>query len=144
VALVDANVASYAAAGVTAFDGTGVDVSSGAIRQIVVSDLDGDGDTESLVAFGGTGFSTLLLIDADSGAALTVARDSVPVAAPDTGPTTEPPAASSQTQRVLAVADLNGDGLMEFVLHVWEGTGSSVIVNSYDGSEVTAVLTTTC
>ncbi len=125
IALVDASVDSYAAAGVAAFEGTGVDAASGEIQQIVVSDLDGDGDTESLVAFGGTGFSTLLLIDADSGAALTVARDNVPVAAPDTGPTTEPPAASSETHRTLAVADLNGDGLMEFVVHAWEDTDAT-------------------
>ncbi len=144
IALVDADVDAYATAGVAAFNGTGVDATTGQIRQIVVTDLDGDGDTESLVAFGGTGFSALLLIDADSGAALTVASDNVPVAVPDTGPTTDPPAASSESHRTLAVADLNGDGLMEFVVHAWEGDDASVIINTYDGTEVTAVLTTTC
>lgn len=144
IALVDAQVDSYVAAGAAAFEGTGVDTTSGTIEQIVVSDLDGDGDDESLLAFGGTGFSTLLLVDADSGAALTVARDSVPAADPDTASTTEPTAASSETHRILAVADLNGDGLMEFVAHAWEGTDATVIVNSYDGTEVTPVLTTTC
>ena len=147
IALVDAQIDSYTAAGDAVFDGTGVDTASGTIQQIVVSDLDGDGDDESLVTFGGTDFSTLLLIDADSGASLTVARDSVPVAAPDTGATTEPTEPiepSSETYRTLAVADLNGDGLMEFVVHAWEGTDTSVIVNSYDGTEVTAVLTTRC
>jgi hypothetical protein len=43
------------------------------------------------------------------------------------------------------VADLNGDGLMEFVVHAWETSDeSSVIVHEFDGTEVTAVLTTTC
>jgi hypothetical protein len=144
IALVDAQVDSYLAAGAAAFEGTGVDAASGTIQQIVVSDLDGDGDDESLVAFGGTGFSTLLLIDADSGASVTVARDNSPDAAPDTGATTEPGTVSSQTHRTLAVADLNGDGLMEFIVHAWEATDATVIVNSYDGTEVTAVLTTGC
>ena len=144
IALVNAQVDSYLAAGRAAFDGTGVDATSGTIQQIVVSDLDGDGDDESLVAFGGTGFSTLLLIDADSSASVTVARDNVPVAAPDTGPTTEPGTVSSLTHRTLAVADLNGDGLMEFVVHAWEATSATVVVNSYDGAEVTAVLTADC
>jgi len=147
IALVDAQIDSYAAAGVAAFEGTGVDAATGTIQQIVVSDLDGDGDDESLVTFGGTDFSALLLIDADTGTSLTVARDNVPVAAPDTGATTETTEAtepSSETYRTLAVADLNGDGLMEFVVHAWEGTDATVIVNSYDGTEVTAVLTAGC
>ncbi len=144
IALVDASVDSYVAAGVAAFEGTGVDAASGQLQQIVVTDLDGDGDSESLVAFGGADFSALLLIDADSGSALTVARDNVPAAAPDTGPTTEPPEASFERHRTLAVADLNGDGLMEFIVHAWEDNRASVIVNTYDGTEVTAVLTTSC
>lgn len=146
VALVDATIDSYVAAGVAAFDDTDTDASSGSIEQLVVADLDGDGDTESLLAFGGAEFSALLLIDADSGAALTVARDVAAVAAPDTGATTEPPAPGPfERHRTLAVADLNGDGLMEFVAHVWESEGeTSVIVYDYDGTEVTAVLTTSC
>ncbi len=144
IALVDATVDSYVAAGVAAFEGTGVDAASGELEQIVVTDLDGDGDSESLVAFEGADFATLLLIDADSGTALTVALDNVPVATPDTGATTEPPDASFEQQRVLAVADVNGDGLMEFVTHAYEGNESTVIVHTYDGTEVTAVLTTNC
>ncbi len=145
IAVVDATVASYVDAGVAAFDDTGVDASSGELEQIVVTDLDGDGDSESLVAFEGADFSTLLLIDADSGTALTVARDNVPVATVDTAAaTTEPPEASFEQQRVLAVADVNGDGLMEFTTHAFEGDESTVIVHTYDGTEVTAVLTTSC
>ena len=147
IALVDAQIDSYAAAGVAAFEGTGVDAAGGTIQQIVVTDLDGDGDDESLVTFGGSDFSALLLIDADSGRSLTVARDNVAVAPTDTGATTEttePADPSSETYRTLAVADLNGDGLMEFIVHAWEDADATVIVNSYDGTEVTAVLTAGC
>lgn len=146
IALVDATIDAYTSAGIAAFDDTDVDASAGAIDQLVVTDLDGDGDTESLVAFGGDGFSALLLIDADSGSALTVARDTAPVAAPTTGATTDPPAPGSfERHRTLAVADLNGDGLMEFVAHTWESeSDTTVIVYEYDGTEVTAVLTTGC
>jgi hypothetical protein len=145
IALVDAEVAAYVAAGIAAFEGTDVDAGTGEIQQIVVSDLDGDGDSESLVAFGGTGFSALLLIDADSGTSLTVARDGVPTAAPSTSATTDQPAVPFESHRILAVADLNGDGLMEFVVHAWETSdATSVIVHEFDGTEVTAVLTTSC
>ena len=154
IALVVADVAKYTAAGVAAFDGTGIDASTGAIRQIVVTDLDGDGDSESLVAFDGSGFSALLLIDADTGTSITVSRDFIAPVAPTTTPTGSAPAApaepvpapdtSAQTYRTLAVADLNGDGLMEFVVHAWEGSGAQVIVDSYDGTQVSAVLTAGC
>lgn len=146
VALVDAAVDSYVAAGIAAFDDIEVDASTGTIEQLVVADLDGDGDTESLVAFAGADFSALLLIDADSGAALTVARDAAPAAPPATGATTDPPAPEPvERHRTLAVADLNGDGLMEFVAHQWEDENDAgVVVYDYDGTEVTAVLTTTC
>jgi len=145
VALVDADVESYVTAGIAAFESIGVDASAGEIQQIVVADLDGDGDSESLVAFGGTGFSTLLLIDADSGAALIVARDGIAEAAPSTAASTTSAPNTWESYRTLAVADLNGDGLMEFVLHAWESEDdTSVVVHEYDGSEVTAVLTTSC
>ncbi|NKB41079.1 MAG: hypothetical protein GKR86_08560 [Ilumatobacter sp.] len=139
IALVTAQVDSCLSAGRTAFEDTGIDATSGTIRQIVVSDLDGDG---SLVAYSGIGFSVLLLIDADSGASLTVARDNVSVIASDTSVTTEPDSVSHQTHRTLAVADLNGDRIMEFVVHAWEATKTGVVVHSYCGAEVTAVLTT--
>lgn len=149
IAVVDADIESYTAAGVASFEGTDVDASTGSVDQIVVSDLDGDGDSESLVAFGGDDFSSLLLIDADSGAATTVARDFLPVAAPAPGATTPPttaPAAPVERFRVLAVADLNGDGLAEFVTHAWNDADevTEVIVNTYDGSEVDSVLTASC
>lgn len=155
IAMVDADVAAYAAAGVAAFDGTGVDADSGTIRQIVVADLDGDRDSESLVEFGGDDFSTLLLIDADSGDAIRVARDYPrDPPGPEASDTDEPVDATTTTlprppvdaYRVLAVADLNGDGLMEFVTHVWNDRdeNAEVVVNTYDGEGVDSVLTASC
>ena len=150
IAAVDAEVEAYVAAGEAAFDGTDIDATGGRIEQIIVTDLDGDGDSESLVSFGGDGFSTLLLIDADTGAALTVSRDGIETAPATsdaaTTTTTIADTATSETYRTLAVADLNGDGLMEFVVHAFveDDEESTVIVNSYDGTEVTAVLTTGC
>lgn len=158
VAVVTTSVDSYVAAGQAAFAGTGVDASSGAIQQLVVADLDGDGDTESLVAFGGDGFSTLLLIDANTGASIRIARSAAsttppttttegddPAGAttvsPDTSPATTSPA---DTFRTLAVVDLNGDGRFEIVAHAFEGSSAEVTVSTYDGTEVTAVLTAGC
>lgn len=152
IGLVDAAIPSYRAAGEASFEGSGIDASSGSVNQIVVTDLDGDRDSESLVAFGGDGFSSLLLIDADSGAVTRVARDFP--SEPDTPAgttladvtTTTGPPAPIDTYRILAVADLNGDGLTEFITHVWNDRNENarVVVNTYDGAEVTPVLTAGC
>ncbi|MGA9277752.1 hypothetical protein [Ilumatobacter sp.] len=152
IAVVDADVASYRAAGIAAFDGIGVDADSGEIRQIVVTDLDGDLDSESLVAFGGEDFAALLLIDADSGAAITVSRDypREPETSDEPPPsdvtTTTVPRPPIDTYRVLAVADLNGDGLAEIVTHVWNDRNeiAEVVVHAYDGAETDAVLSARC
>ncbi len=148
VAVVDASVASYVAAGEAAFDDLDVDASEGTIQQLVVADLDGDGDTEALVAFGGTGFSALLLIDADSGASITIARSVTETSTPTTvaegdtpGDATTTPA---DTFRTLAVADLNGDGRFEIVAHAFAGDDAAVTVSTYDGTEVDPVLATGC
>jgi hypothetical protein len=150
VAVVDADIAAYVAAGVATFEGAGVDTSDGTIEQLVVADLDGDGDTESIVAFGGDTFGALLIIDADSGRAITVAQDNETTPAAAQGDaagatTTAAPAPSpSRTYRTLAVADVNGDGLMEVIVHSWVGDDARVAVNTYNGDEVDAVLTASC
>ncbi len=142
VAVVGADVESYAEAGRAAFEGTDVDPVDGRIDQIVVADLDGDGDSESLVAFGNSGYSTLLLVDADTSNAVTVARDfeTAPSTPTDTGTPSEP----ASTYRTLTVADLDGDGFMEFVVHSWVGGVATVTAYTYDGDGVDAVLSVTC
>lgn len=144
---IDDEVPAYAAAGAAAFaDVDGVDAESGQVDQIVISDLDGDGDTESLVVYGkdpdslgDPGFSGLLLIDADSGEATTVER-SAGEATPDQPDSFSP----IDTYRVLDVADLNGDGLMEIVSRSWYFEGAGVSVHTYDGSTLSEVVATGC
>lgn len=148
VGLVDATIDSYVAAGEAAFDDFGIDTSDGTIQQLVVTDLDGDGDSEALVAFGADNFSALLLIDADSGTSLTISRSVATTVTPTTvaeddepgEPTTTP----AETFRTLAVADLNGDGRFEIVAHAFEGSSAEVTVSTYDGTEVNPVLTAGC
>ncbi|MEP4649879.1 MAG: hypothetical protein ABJ314_06830, partial [Ilumatobacter sp.] len=148
VAVVTTSVDSYVAAGREAFADTEVDASSGTIQQLVVADLDGDGDTESLVAFGGDGFSTLLLIDANTGASTRIARSVASTTTPTTAVEGDDPAEAvttpAQTFRTLAVVDLNGDGRSEIVAHAFEGDDAEVTVSTYDGTEVTPVLSAGC
>lgn len=148
VALVDASIDQYLTSGQTAFSDTGIDTSSGKIEQLLVTDLDGDGDSESLVAFTGTAFAALLLIDADSGTGLTVARSIAETSTPTTIAGAEATAATFgpfETFRTLAIADVNGDGLAEFVVHSWERErDATVTVYTYDGRDVTSVLNGSC
>lgn len=143
---VEADVPAYVAAGVALFADDAVDAASGRVDQIVVADVDGDGDTESLVVFGsdpgptaGAGFSGLLLVDADSGAATTIEKS---VGQEDPGQ--EGVFSTFERFRVLDVVDLNGDGLMEIVSRSWYSEGAGVSVATYDGSSVTEVVSTGC
>ncbi|BAN02536.1 hypothetical protein [Ilumatobacter coccineus] len=148
VADVDADIQAYVDAGVAAFASDDVETQAGEVDQIVVADLDGDGDTEALVVFGDEsesegdtvdpGFSGLLLIDTDTGEATTVAKSFIPLSFPEG----ETPVFDNY--RVLDVADLNGDGLMEIVVHTWYYEGAGVDVYTYDGSSTTEVLSTGC
>lgn len=148
VALVDASVDSYVAAGAAAFDDLGIETSSGAIEQLVVADLDGDGDSEALVAFDGDAFSALLLIDTDTAASITIARSVATTVTPTTVSEDDPPGETTTTPndtfRTLDVVDLNGDGRYEIVTHSFGGGDADVTVNTYDGSEVDPVLATGC
>lgn len=171
VADVDADVPAYADAGVAAFSGDDVETQAGEVDQIVVGDLDGDGDSESIVVFGDEsessgstvdpGFSGLLLIDADSGDAITVTKSFIPLAATTTTTTTTtttpdgttpdgaapaPELPTFETYDVIDVIDVNGDGLMEIVVHVWssDGEGAGVAVFEYDGGSVDLAFSASC
>lgn len=148
VADVDATIAAYNDAGVAAFASDDVETQAGEVDQIVVADLDGDGDTEALVVFGDEsesegatidpGFSGLLLINTESGASTTIAKSFIPLTL------AEDEIASFDSYQVLDVADLNGDGLMEIVVHTWYLEGAGVNIYTYDGSTVTEVITSGC
>lgn len=148
VAQVDATIEEYVAAGQAAFEDLGIDTSEGTIEQLVLADLDGDGDTEALMAFGADAYSTLLLIDADSGASIRIARSVESTVTPTTVAEGDEPGESTTTPndsfRTLAVADLNGDGRFEIVVHAFQGDDSEVTVHTYDGTEVDPVLTAGC
>jgi hypothetical protein len=140
---------AYRALGVAAFADEPVDASLGDIEQLVVTDLDGDGNDEALATFEfvqpsiGTGapgdHSALLLIDTATRAADTVALSAIDQEADDDGSS-----GIIERYRVLDVADLNGDGRMEVLVHAWYYEGASVLVYTYDGGELTRVLATGC
>ncbi len=143
---------AYRALGVDAFTGQPVDATQGAVEQLVVADLDGDGDDEALVAFefvqpgAGPGVSgdlaALLLVDVATRESETVILTAVPQANPADAP--DIPGGIIERYRVLDVADLNGDGRMEILVHAWYYEGAGVIAFTYDGEDVTDVLATSC
>ena len=140
---------AYQALGEAAFADEPVDATQGSIEQLVVADLDGDGDDEALVSFefvqpvaGRPGvpgdLAALLVIDATTRAADTVLLSSVDQDAGDES------FALIERYRVLDVADLNGDGRMEVLVHAWYYEGAAVIVYTYDGNQLTRVLANGC
>jgi hypothetical protein len=139
---------SYRALGEAAFADEPVDASQGDIEQLVVADLDGDGDDEALATFeyvqpsagpGAPGdHAALLLIDTTTRATDTLLLWTIDQDADDDA------FDYIERYRVLDVADLNGDGRMEVLVHAWYYEGASVLVYTYDGSEFTRVLATGC
>lgn len=137
---------AYEALGVDAFTGDPVDASLGAVDQLVVTDLDGDGDDEALVVFeyvqadsigGAPGdLASVLLVDATTRESSTVRKSFVDKDLGDN--------ALIERFRILDVADYNGDAVMEVAVHAWYDEGSSVIVFGYDGTELTEVLAAGC
>lgn len=141
---------AYRALGEAAFEDEAVDASQGAVEQLVVTDLDGDGDDEALVSFefvqpsivGAPGdLAALLVIDATTREADTVLLSAVP---DDAGDGDDGSFELIERYRVLDVADLNGDGRMEVLVHAWYYEGAAVIVYTYDDGELTEVLAAGC
>jgi hypothetical protein len=145
VAVTSVSPDAYRALGVAAFSGESVDATKGDIEQVVVADLDGDGDDEALASFefvqSGAGpgargdLAALLVIDVTTRTAETVLLSAV-----DQGAGGQ----IIERYRVLDVADLNGDGRMEVLVHAWYYEGAGVLVYTYDGSTLTEVLATGC
>jgi hypothetical protein len=142
---------AYRALGEAAFEGEAVDATQGAVEQLVVTDLDGDGDDEALVSFefvqpsagpGAPGdLAALLVIDATTREAETVLLSAIPA---DAGDGDDGSFEIIEQYRIMDVADLNGDGRMEVLVHAWYYEGAAVIVYTYDDGELTEVLATGC
>jgi hypothetical protein len=140
--------ATYEALGVDAFTGESVDASLGSVAQLVVTDLDGDGDDEAVAVFeyvqpdsirGAPGdLASVLLVNATTRESSTVLQSFV---AEDLDPDG---LALIERFRILDVADYNGDGTLEVAVHAWYYEGSSVIVFEYDGTELIEVLAAGC
>jgi hypothetical protein len=140
--------AAYEQLGAAAFSGDPVDGTQGAVTQLVVTDLDGDGDDEALVVYeyiqpdsirGAPGdFAALLLVDATTRTSSTVLKSFVDQ---NLGANELP---LIERFRVVDVADYNGDGRMEVAVHSWYYEGASVTVFEYDGTELTQVLSAGC
>ena len=148
IAVTDTGPAGYDQIGIDAFDGEPVDATLGTVEQLVVADLDGDGDDEALVAFeyiqpsagpGAPGdLSSILLVDTLTRNSSTVLQSAVDQdLEPDGFPLIE-------RYRVIDVADYNGDGRMEVAVHAWYYEGASVLIYEYDGAELTDVLANGC
>jgi len=148
VAVTATSPEAYQALGEAAFAGEPVDATEGSVEELVIADLDGDGDDEALVAFefvqpsagpGAPGdLAAILLVDVGTRDASTVLQSTVDE---DADETTFP---IIERFRVLDVADLNGDGRMEVLVHAWYYEGASVVTYTYDGTELTQVLATGC
>ncbi|MEM8620674.1 MAG: hypothetical protein AAGF73_13225 [Actinomycetota bacterium] len=148
------DVPGYQELGESAFDEFDVDVTAGAVEQLVIADLDGDGNTEALVVFeriqeptpgspevvlGSPGdFSGLLLVDTESRAATTVLSSVV------TDDGDELSIEFLEQFRVLDVADYNGDGRMEVAVNAWYYEGAGVAVFTFDDSELDEALAVGC
>ena len=148
IAVTSGAPAGYDQIGVDAFDGEPVDATLGTVEQLVVADLDGDGDDEALVAFeyvqpsAGPGvpgdLSSILLVD-------TITRNSSTVLQAVVDQELEPDGFPLiERFRVIDVADYNGDGRMEVAVHAWYYEGASVVIYEYDGAELTDVLVNGC
>jgi hypothetical protein len=140
--------AAYRTLAIGIFGGDPVDASRGTIEQLVITDLDGDGDDEALVVFefvqpgAGPGMpgdlSAVVLVDAVTRNASTVRKAFVPTnLAPEEFPATE-------RSRILDVADYNGDGVAEVAVHSWYFEGAAVTLYAYDGAELRPVLSAGC
>ena len=120
----------------------------GQIRQIVLADLDGDGNETSVVVYesvpasarDGSGFSLLFTIDTTSGRATEVESSVVP---PRRRPNA-PPRPAATRFRVIDVADLNADRIMEVVVRSWDQERVGAAVYEPQGRDLDRVAAGGC
>jgi hypothetical protein len=139
---------AYQSIGEAAFAGDPVDASLGAVEQVVIADLDGDGDDEAIAVFEHVTADTISGAPGDLAAVLlidTATRESSTPLKAFVDQDLDPAAFPVTTRyRVVDVADYNGDGRMEVAVHSWYYEGSSVIVFEYDGTALVEVLAAGC
>ncbi len=148
VVVITADIPGYQAAGEAAFTDAPVDATLGEVEQILLADLDGDGDEEALVVFehvdptaatGAPGdLAAVLAIDTAAGTSAAIEGNFVAVDA------AAEPIPIIARYRIIDVADLNGDGLMEVVVHRWLFDAAAAVVYTYDGAAFTEVLSAVC
>ncbi len=148
VAVASSGPDTYRSLGAAIFAADPVDAAQGRVVQVVVADLDGDGDDEAVVTFefiqvpdtpGTPGdFAALYVVDTASRTPATVAAHHVPADLPSGA------MAVIERYRVIDVADLNGDGRMEVAVHAWYSEGAAVQLYEYDGTSLRQVLTAGC
>jgi len=138
----------YQGLGEAAFAEVSVDATKGSIVQLVVTDVDGDGDDEAIAVFefvqpGPTGtpgdLAAVLLIDTDTRAATTLVGSFIADA--DDDDTTFD---VIEQYRILDIVDLNGDGRMEILIRSWYSEGAGVDMFTYDGTDTDLELSTGC
>lgn len=148
IAVTATGPAAYQAIGEAAFAGDPVDASLGAVAQVVIADLDGDGDDEAIAVFEHVTADAITGTPGDLAAVLlidTATRESSTALKTFVDQALDPAAFPVTTRyRVIDVADYNGDGRMEVAVHAWYYEGSSVILFEYDGTELVEVLATGC
>jgi hypothetical protein len=141
---IDAVIPSYGAAGEAIFAADGVDATAGEVVETWLADLDGDRDEEAVVVFEHTTLTGLgdtatvaaiFVVDTATGAVRELMSNAL-------DPADEFPV--SERYRVLDIADIDGDGVMEVAVHSWYYEGAGVIVFQYDGTSFTEVLSTGC
>ena len=159
IVTVDTNIASYVTAARQLL-GNSIDRSAkAALKQIVLADFDGDDDETSIVVYesvdaparDGSGFSIIFAVDTNSGRAREIASSTVkrPTSGggggstQSTSTTTTPPP-TLERFRVLDVADLNGDRIMELVIHTWTSDRTELDVYELGGATFGRVAGATC
>ena len=161
VVSVQSPIASYAALARELLGNRVPESTAGRLEQIVLADLDGDAVETSLVVYestdapaaDGSGFSILFAVDTSTNdvteiAASVVGPPPVPEEpaedSPDASTTTLPPRPALERFRILDVADLNADRVMEVLVHAWTPARFDVDVHEVVDGEFSQVVGSRC
>ena len=161
VVSVQSRIASYAELARELLGNRVPQSTAGRLEQIVLADLNGNAVETSIVVYestdapaaDGSGFSILFAVDTATNevteiAASVVGPPPVPQDPPDDPPagptTTEPPRPALERFRVLDVADLNADRVMEVLVHAWTPARFDLDVHEVVDGDFTRVAGARC